>query len=125
MATSKKDVTTVVTKLPSFRGFEGIERVQKQMSVSPPVPIPKDGLLSAIFAPDPETGMPRSDLHIQLSGSLDPNVQEYIRRTFQRPLPSSDVGHENPDVVLDSARNYNERIDDYVLRLKNMVENPV
>lgn len=85
------------------------------------LPLTSDGLLSAIFAPDPETGMPRSDLHIQLQGSLDPKVAEYVRRTLQQPLPS-DIGHTDPDVVLDNARRFNEDVETYVQRLTSQIE---
>ena len=85
------------------------------------LPLKKDGLLAEIFAPDPVTGMPRSDLHIQLSGSFDPKIQEYIRRTLQQPLPS-DVGSLDPDVVIANARKFNETIDDYVGRLAKSIE---
>lgn len=110
-----------VIKRPNFRGFEHMQRGFASIPAVETKEIPKDGLLTAIFAPDPATGMPRSDLHIQLSGSLDPTTQEYIRRSFAQPLPDS-VGHEDPDVVLDGSRQYGENVDQYIERLQKMVK---
>lgn len=116
-----------VGKYKNFRGLAhlrvdvGLEDIGQGVTKSRE--IPKDGLLTAIFAPDPVTSMPRSDLHIALSGSLDPTTQEYIRRALQRPIPETGVGHPDPDVVLDNARKHNESIDAYVQRLAKSVEN--
>lgn len=113
-----------------YLNFKGLSHLNLDVTLDsigqadPPVKeLVKDGLLSVIFAPDPATAMPRSDLHIALSGSLDPTTQEYIRRSLQAPLPESGVGHSDPDVVLDNARRFNESIDRYVTRLAASVEN--
>ena len=115
-------------KVGKYSNFRGLAHLRKDVSLSDigqdlvkSRPFHKDGLLSAIFAPDPKTGMPRSDLHIMLSGSLDPTTQEYIRRTLMQSLPS-EVGHDDPDVVLDTARKHGEEINAYVQRLAKYVE---
>lgn len=72
-----------------------------------------------IFAPDPRTGIPRSDLALIMSNSARPEVAEYIRQTLQRPLPDS-VLSEDPDEALRFVKNTRESLEAYADRLRGI-----
>lgn len=124
MATKEK-----TEKKKIFRNYRGMSHMNQAVSIddvcpSPPVrTVQKDGLMAEIFAPDMHTGMPRADLALMLGSSIDPATQEYIRRMYMTPVPDSGVGHPDPDVVLETARKTGERLDQYVARLSEYVEN--
>lgn len=74
-----------------------------------------------IFAPDPRTGIPRSDLAIVMSNSARPEVAEYIRQTLQRALPDS-VRSDSPDDAIKFVRNARESLEAYGDRLRSICD---
>lgn len=78
-----------------------------------------DEIGSLIFAPDPKTGIPRSDLALVMSNSARPEVAEYIRQTLQRSLPSSER-YENEDDALRFTKNIRESLEAYGNRLREL-----
>lgn len=70
-----------------------------------------------IFAPDPRTGIPRSDLALIMSNSARPEVAEYIRQTLQRPLPDSERS-VNADDALRFTKSPRESLESYGDRLR-------
>lgn len=83
--------------------------------------ISQDDVLSTIFAPDPSTGFPRSDLHLVLSKDSAPEVSQYVRDTLMRPLSSSSSVVDDADVAIESVRLRNEDIITYGNRLREIV----
>lgn len=82
----------------------------------------KDNILSLIFAPDPLTGFPRSDLALIMSKDAAPEVSQYIRETLMKPI--SDIGPSgapDADTALDTMRAKNEGLTEYAERLRSIV----
>ena len=77
-----------------------------------------DPLITQIFAPDPVTGIPSSDLGIILSKDSAPEVAQYIRDTLMKPHLSK--GTEDGEFALESMRKSNESIEAYAARLKEL-----
>lgn len=78
-----------------------------------------DPLLRTIFAPDPVTGFPSSDLAIMLSKDSAPEVAQYVRDVLQRPLHTSS-GIDDPDFALEATRGSNEDFLTYAERLREL-----
>lgn len=71
-----------------------------------------------IFAPDPETGIPRSDLAIVYSHDADPQISQYIQDTLLKPHPQSGTKFDNPDDALSMMKDRNESYAQYSARLR-------
>lgn len=109
-------------KYLNFRGFAHMDVNFRHKESSKPMEYPKDGLLTAIFAPDPSTGMPSSSAMLVIqNGTLDPAQREMLRRKYCQPLPS-DVGTGNPDEALNYTKSQYEKFDNYVGRLVADIE---
>lgn len=81
----------------------------------------EDDMLKLIFAPDPCTGLPRSDLAIMLSKDSAPEVARYIQETLQRPLhDSGPASAPDADTALDTMRNRSEDFVAYAERLREL-----
>lgn len=61
-----------------------------------------DPLQGLIFAADPVTGLPRSDLQIIMSKDSNPEVSQYIRDNYLQSHNSG--GTSNPDEALVSCK---------------------
>lgn len=109
-------------KYLNFRGFAHMDVKYRDTSVQKPKEFPKDGLLTAIFAPDPKTMMPSSAAMLVIqNGTLDPSQKEMLRRKYLQPVPS-DVGTSNPDEAIQYTKTQNEKFDNYVSRLVADIE---
>lgn len=85
------------------------------------VELPGDDLLLTIFAPDPLTGVPRSDLGIVMSKDKSPEVAQFIRDNLQRPINDNSVPSDDADFAIQSIRDRRESISQYALRLRQLV----
>lgn len=85
------------------------------------VELPGDDLLLTIFAPDPLTGVPRSDLGIVMSNDKSPEVAQFIRDNLMRPLNDNSVPSDDADFAIQSIRDRRESISQYALRLRQLV----
>lgn len=85
------------------------------------VELPGDDLLLTIFAPDPLTGVPRSDLGIVMSKDNSPEVSQFIRDNLMRPLNDNSVHSDDADFAIQSIRDRRESISQYALRLRQLV----
>lgn len=74
-----------------------------------------DPIVNEIFAPDPLTGMPRSDIHLVLAADKNPVVSDYIKNTLMRPRQSSSLGNESSsaDVALSLTKTQSMSLDEY------------
>lgn len=95
------------------------KRFKKTFYHAPFETLQVDEIGSLIFAPDPRTGIPRSDLAIILSNSARPEVAEYIRQNLQRTLPDSER-FANPDDALRFTKNVHESLEAYGERLRKI-----
>lgn len=101
----------------NYRGLSHINLDWKPKVIESVKEFPKDGLLTAIFAPDPLTGMPSAAAMLTLqNGNLTPEQRELLRQKYCKPLPV-DVGSMSADAALEYTKTQNERFDAYVNRL--------
>lgn len=110
------DTFPMYRKLPLFT-FEVplIEKVEKKDTSD-------DQLFSVIFAPDPFTRLPTSDVAVYLSDKVDPSIREFVGSQLLRS--NGEVGGV-PDVVaddlLDYVRGADESVADYAVRIRDLV----
>lgn len=77
-------------------------------------------LFDTIFAPDPVTGNPMSDLAIVMSRDARPEVAQFIRDTLMSPVSDgSSIG--DADFALDATKSRLESIESYATRLRDIV----
>lgn len=80
-----------------------------------------DPLLVNIFAPDPQTGVPRSDLHIVLSKDSSPEISQYIRDNLMRPN-NTDSSIDDADFAIASVKGRYETRQAFADRLRDLVQ---
>lgn len=80
-----------------------------------------DNILNEIYAPDPNTGFPRSDISVILSHSTDPVVTEFVNKVILSPSPSENYG-DNKDIALELVRQYGENESSYIDRLQSIIK---
>lgn len=56
-----------------------------------PVPTSKDTIEDVVFALDPRTRLPTSDIGQIIGSQIDPEVRNYIMSQFMTPVPSTGV----------------------------------
>lgn len=78
-----------------------------------------DDIQKFIFAPDPVTGIPRSDIALTLSKDTRPEIQQYLQQVLQKPLPSG-VRSMDGDTVLDMVKSRRETLTEYANRLREL-----
>lgn len=81
---------------------------------------PDNSMLNIIYAPDPISGNPCSDLFFQLSN--DPSVKEYIARELQSYRIQMEKV-DDKDLALDFTKTQFEATEKYFERLRNYVSN--
>lgn len=84
------------------------------------VPNSDNEILSLIFAPDPVTGVPRSDLAVLMSKDTAPQVSQFIRDNLLSPRSVSFVSVDDPDLALQGIKSRNESLVDYADRLRSL-----
>lgn len=115
------DSNTNSQRVISFRGIRSmsVEDAQKlRVSRHDVVNIEhENSLFDDIFAPDPVTGNPNSDLFIRLQG--DPTMREYIDRYLSNPVPSvAKIDEENKDLALNLVKSKYESASQYIERIR-------
>lgn len=110
-----------INRFPEYRFLPDSDVIPDRFDRElPEQDLTKDNILITIFAPDPFTGVPRSDLGIVMSKDANPEVADYIIKTLQRPLPGSPSDND-PDFVLESIRQQGETFEAYANRLREIV----
>lgn len=79
-------------------------------------------LMQQIFAPDPITGIPSSDLAFVLSKDAAPEVSQYIRDNLLRPIGSVS-SCDDADAALDMTKMRRETGVEYADRIRSYIEN--
>lgn len=108
-------------RIISFRGIKSmsVEDAQKlRVSRHDVVNIEhENSMFDDIFAPDPVTGNPNSDLYIRLQG--DPTMREYIDKYLSNPVPSvAKIDEENKDLALNMVKSKYESASQYIERIR-------
>ena len=78
--------------------------------------IEQDKLITEIFAPDPITGKPSSDLHFMYSQDRNPVVAEYIKSVLAVPQKHG-ASVDDPDLALEMTKSRQETVAEYASRL--------
>lgn len=86
--------------------------------------VEKNEVFSMIFAPDPLTGRPRSDLGLYMSENTSPLVRDFVERNLRTDFSSKSV--PAPEGVSDSdvaflTRGRDETVEDYLSRTRNYI----
>lgn len=111
-----------IDEIRQLRGYERIgliscSRLLNMSSVSPVMD--NDDILGTIFAPDPVTGIPRSDLAIVLSKCSAPEISQYIRDQLMRPVDTG-VSCDDAQLALDMTMTKKDSFESYASRLKEL-----
>ena len=79
-------------------------------------------LLDVIYAPDPFTGLPQSDIAVYLSDKVDPAIREFVASQLMTPNPNpKGVDDVNSDILFDLVRQDGESVSDYAVRVREIV----
>lgn len=110
--------------------YRNVTEERYNEAVNQPRPVDKlvadkatDSLQALIFAPDPQTGIPRSDLAAVMSKDTASEIRQYITDNLLRARSdSASVGSSSSDAdfVLSSMRNRGESIEAYADRLREL-----
>lgn len=99
-----------------------IERLNAQR-VNTVIPAPstpqQDEVITQIFAPNPVTGIPRSDLGLLLTKDTRPEVSQYIRQSLLSASPSAST-LPTADEALEMSPAFGESLDAYVQRIREL-----
>lgn len=107
-----------VTLFPEYRKLDlSYERPKVENHIT----CESDPMLSQIFVPDPESNIPRSDIHLILSKDQNPIVSQFIRDNLMQPVNSGDSGVDNPDMALDMVKSRGEDIYHYAQRMRDYI----
>lgn len=80
-----------------------------------------DGILKVIFAPDPITGKPRSDLALVFNKSVDPEISQYIK-THLMQARKRDALASDPDTAMELTKDSFESVSSYYARLRSIAD---
>ena len=121
MDTSEKKSDNSQVKVINFRGLRSMsetEAAKLRVPRSADMDFPhENSMLDDIFAPDPVTGNPNSDLFIRLQG--DPSMREYIDKYLSSPVPSvAKIDEENKDLALQMIKSKYESANEYLSRIQ-------
>lgn len=83
--------------------------------------LPTDDVLQLIFAPDPVTGIPRSDLAVMMSRDSQSEIAQYIRDVLLSPVQSN-PGIDDSDFALEATKSRGESLAVYAERLRDIVQ---
>ena len=106
-------------RLPHYCHIKDDSRFDGTPQVLPEVLPENDAITKLIFAPDPHTGIPSSDLGMLMSRQATPEVSKYIHDVLQRPIGVKS-GLPDADSALEMAREYGESYESYANRLRSI-----
>lgn len=105
--------------MATFKGCERLSRSTGFHDVKSNTNIVDNKVIVDMFAPDKDTGLPCSDVHIMLQGSLAPELSEFVRRNLMQPMPESSA--PDADTALALVRGKNESVSSYQQKVKNFI----
>lgn len=107
-------------QLKLFPEYRNIKSLEKPDSRAVTFRTEVDPIVKLIYAPDPETGLPRSDVGLAYSSSISDELSQFIRTSLQQPLPDLGSAGDDPEMALAAVRSRQESIDSYFTRLRDM-----
>lgn len=112
-----------IDEVRQLRGYENVSSLEipgivNMSAVSHSVE--HDDVLDTIFAPDPVTGIPRSDLAIVMSKSTAPEIGQYIRDQLMRPVDTGSIYCEDAQLALDMTMTKKDSFENYASRLREL-----
>lgn len=113
----------MINKFPHYRNIKEVHGFNEPLMDCEQVDNETTRMSEIIFAPDPETGVPRSDLAVIYSRSRSPEVANYINDVLLRGVPSTSSGVDDADIALDMAQRCTETETEYVRRLMKIASN--
>lgn len=75
-------------------------------------------LTAVVFAPDPVTGLPSSDIARIMASDTNPQVAQYIRDNLMSPNPNYQPGVDDPDLALEFIPRDGENFEQFSSRLR-------
>lgn len=115
----EKDINRL-KKFPEYRNAE-LENIPSSVVEVEFLEVSKDPeLIKLIFAPDPVTGIPRSDLAVVMSKDTAPEVAQYIRDNLLTPLPDSVSAGDDPDLAIAGIKQRDVSFEDYAKGLREV-----
>lgn len=117
MATKTND-----SLLIRFRGLrqmtkEEAEKLRNEVRVLIPS-VHEHTLFDEIFAPDPLTGNPNSELYVRLQGN--PDIRDYIDKYMAQQISVPKVGEEDAELALDLQKSRFESANEYLDRVRKI-----
>lgn len=99
--------------------FDNQSHIVKETDETDIIATGDNQLSELLFAPDPNTGIPRSDLAVLMSKDTRPEIAAYIRDNLLRPRDHS-AGVNNADIALELTQGKYERLNEYAQRLQEI-----
>ena len=75
-------------------------------------------LQSVVYAPDPVTGLPTTDIARIMSADSNPQVAQFIRDNLMSPNPNYQPGVDDPDLAFDFVPRDGENFEQFSDRLR-------
>lgn len=113
----------LIRKLKSFRQIKDNPTVKSRIVKS--VQYGDENLQKIIFACDPITGVPRSDLQYMMSQDSSPEIAEYVRRNYLQQNKSVNSKTEDADSAIEMVQERRETLSNYAERLKDVVNEDI
>lgn len=116
----KKDIKELANSFPAFRLIGSpcvvdVEEIEEKQSAD-------NQVLDVIYAPDPFTRLPQSDVAVYLSDKVDPSIREFVASQLLTPNPEvKGVDDANSDILFDLVRQDGESVQDYAVRIRDIV----
>ena len=116
--------------IKSFSCFRNVDHLAERhpvlKSVQEPAQVHEDdSILALVFAPDPTTGHPSSDLSFYMSERTAPEIKDYIKRNLMRELPHR-AGSPDDDTAIEHtvprAAQYGAECREFMDNLRNFVD---
>lgn len=115
----EKDINRL-KKFPEYRNAE-LDNIPSSVVEGEFFEVSKDPeLTKLIFAPDPVTGIPRSDLAVVMSKDTAPEVAQYIRDNLLSPMPESVSAGDDADLALAGIKQRDVSFEDYANGLREV-----
>lgn len=79
-------------------------------------------LQSVVYAADPVTGLPTTDIARIMSADSNPQVAQYIRDNLMAPNPNYQPGVDDPDLALDLVPRDGEDFEQFSSRVRSKTQ---
>ena len=116
-----KTIDFLICSFPAFNFIKG--RADIECSLSEKKVDATDQLFDVVYAPDPWTRLPQSDIAVYLSDKVDPAIKEFVAANLLQPHSCPDgVPDVQSELLFDLVRGDNESVADYALRVQSIIQ---